>query len=716
MTFDGLNIEDSGDNNLVDIDQDSIFKRSRFIIKGDNNIIKLSKTLSYTNFIINIRGNNKKITIKASNKNINGLKLVSIRGDNQVFSFGENFSCGGLEVQMNDGDEMFTVGDNCLFSWGIKARTSDGHSIVDLNTKRAINPPKDIHIADLVWVGEDVSFLKGSKISANSVVGSRAVVTKSFEKTNIVVAGFPAKIMKENITWDRRKPSEYNSSVDSVDSVGGFLDLGLDRHIDISNLRDSIGVMLTNAETGIFRFIHSYVNEEGGVLDNSFWDTFFDAVSDVKDLERISYNKVHEITSLEKIRIHHKFDVKYIVESRKMTSFISNGIKKAVMRDFTPPSKIIDNSYILICGYLPATMVSSHTHLVSNHIKSILSADKNCSVVLLVTGEYDFLLEDTYISRWPNGKNLINLENSGFKDSLCSDELSRFKLINISEEVSVHSNVDVKYERAVKHIFHYSPSKIFLIGGGGVRSQYIDAILSGVYKLVYLPTSIDDNPLRHCDYSISHWIGHSNSVGIDSKYVPLVCEPQGGAVTDSQHNSTSDSVNIVSALSRNLLPNLLKQWKSDHANSAYYNEFIDILEDANVCWNIVGRTSVEDLKNVDERVSRLIEKGVINVTPFQKDLRHFFRENDLYLQPIGFTGGGNSALMAAAEGLSVLSLSLTDPAAYFPDFVFPSTVADYMMKLKEYLNEPLRMRSDNKVFINCFEKYNYEYVGKILLS
>ena len=162
--------------------------------------------------MINIKGNNKKIVIANSRKNINGLKIVSIRGEGQIVKIGDNFSCGGMEIQMNDENETLTIGNNCLFSWGIKARTSDGHSIVDLNTDRAVNLPKDISIADRVWVGEDVSFLKGSKISSDSVVGSRSVVTKAFDKTNIVIAGFPAVIVKENIKWDRRRPSEYNGA------------------------------------------------------------------------------------------------------------------------------------------------------------------------------------------------------------------------------------------------------------------------------------------------------------------------------------------------------------------------------------------------------------------------------------------------------------------------------------------------------------------------
>jgi acetyltransferase-like isoleucine patch superfamily enzyme len=210
MDFSGLVVEDNGADNIIEIDGNANFKRSRIIVNGDNNVIKLGKTLSYTNFVVNIKGNNKLLEIQPSTKNINGLKFVSIRSDNQQFKIGNNFSCGGMEVQMNDGNEKCTIGADGLFSWGIKIRTSDGHSVVDLASNKAINLPKDVHIADRVWVGEDVSFLKGAEISSDSVVGSRAVVTKRFNQSNCVIAGFPAVVVKENIKWDRRKPSEYN--------------------------------------------------------------------------------------------------------------------------------------------------------------------------------------------------------------------------------------------------------------------------------------------------------------------------------------------------------------------------------------------------------------------------------------------------------------------------------------------------------------------------
>ena len=121
---------------------------------------------------------------------------------------------------MNDGNEECAIGNDSLFSWGIKIRTSDGHSVVDLDSGMAINMPKNVKIGDRVWVSEDVSFLKGAEIPSDCVVGSRAVVTKAFNQSHCVIAGFPAKIVKENIKWDRRMPTEFNDIRHSAALLG----------------------------------------------------------------------------------------------------------------------------------------------------------------------------------------------------------------------------------------------------------------------------------------------------------------------------------------------------------------------------------------------------------------------------------------------------------------------------------------------------------------
>lgn len=207
--FEGLNLQvDEG--NSLNISDECSFLNSKVVIKGTGNVIEISKALVHRALIINLSGNNKKISIQESSKNINHLKIVSIRGNNQKISIGKDFSCGGLEIQMNDGDENLTIGDDCLFSWGIKMRTSDGHSVIDLDTGKAINLPKDINVGSHVWIGEDVKLLKGSGIPNNSVVGSFSVLTKTFTDENTVIAGHPAKVVKNNVNWHREMPSKYN--------------------------------------------------------------------------------------------------------------------------------------------------------------------------------------------------------------------------------------------------------------------------------------------------------------------------------------------------------------------------------------------------------------------------------------------------------------------------------------------------------------------------
>ena len=207
----GLHAEIEGEN-IISISHDANFESSRIIIKGDGNNIKIGGG-NFKSFVLNLIGNNKKIIIKKTKKNISNLKITSIRADNQKVIIEEDFGCGGCEVQMNDGDETLFIGKDCLFSWNIKIRTSDGHSVIDLKSGQAINLPSDVEIGNHVWICEDVKILKGVKVPDNSIVATSAVLTKRFEETNILLGGFPANIIKRGVTWDRRMPYQYNKSI-----------------------------------------------------------------------------------------------------------------------------------------------------------------------------------------------------------------------------------------------------------------------------------------------------------------------------------------------------------------------------------------------------------------------------------------------------------------------------------------------------------------------
>lgn len=95
--------------------------------------------------------------------------------------------------------ENITFGNNCILGWNVSIRDCDGHSVFQ-NGER-INLNEKVKIENHVWVGQDVKILKGTIISANSVIAMNSCVTKKFNQTNIIIGGYPATIIKENIEW-----------------------------------------------------------------------------------------------------------------------------------------------------------------------------------------------------------------------------------------------------------------------------------------------------------------------------------------------------------------------------------------------------------------------------------------------------------------------------------------------------------------------------------
>lgn len=57
-------------------------------------------------------------------------------------------------------------------------------------------------IGNNVWVGSEVTLLKGTVIPDGSVVGYGSIVTKAFDEESVIIVGSPAKIVKRNIRWN----------------------------------------------------------------------------------------------------------------------------------------------------------------------------------------------------------------------------------------------------------------------------------------------------------------------------------------------------------------------------------------------------------------------------------------------------------------------------------------------------------------------------------
>ena len=111
---------------------------------------------------------------------------------------------------------MISIGNNCMCASEIYLRADDGHSIIDLTTNKPTNFSSDIIIGNNVWLGFRSTILKGSKVNDGSVVGFGSIVNKKFEEKNILIAGVPAKKVKENISWKEPTPEKYIKTIENV--------------------------------------------------------------------------------------------------------------------------------------------------------------------------------------------------------------------------------------------------------------------------------------------------------------------------------------------------------------------------------------------------------------------------------------------------------------------------------------------------------------------
>ena len=96
------------------------------------------------------------------------------------------------------------IGCDCMFSRNIHIRTGDSHSVTNMSGER-INTSRSIDISNHVWIGTEVIVLKGCSVGENSVVGAGSILSGKSYRGNSVIAGVPAKEIKQEITWKRER-------------------------------------------------------------------------------------------------------------------------------------------------------------------------------------------------------------------------------------------------------------------------------------------------------------------------------------------------------------------------------------------------------------------------------------------------------------------------------------------------------------------------------
>lgn len=193
----GKNIIKKARGNRLQID--GLMNGARIHINGKENEILIKNPKINMGLHIFINGNHNRLIIE-ENCVLKNLTVWIEDDANEVYIGKNTLIYGATKLSCIEGKRI-TIGENCMFSDGIDIRTGDSHSILNKEGKR-INASKDVVFSNHIWIGHDVTVLKGVCVAKDSILATKSVVTKAFTQEGIVLAGNPAKIVKENINWD----------------------------------------------------------------------------------------------------------------------------------------------------------------------------------------------------------------------------------------------------------------------------------------------------------------------------------------------------------------------------------------------------------------------------------------------------------------------------------------------------------------------------------
>jgi acetyltransferase-like isoleucine patch superfamily enzyme len=120
-------------------------------------------------------------------------------GKQAVLEFGgrrdTHYGCGITANSIILVQKSIRIGFGTIIAWGVVISDSDSHN------KNWGTPVEPVMIGDHVWIAHDVSITKGAIIPSGCIVGAKSLVNKKFIGENLLIAGVPAIIRRDNVDW-----------------------------------------------------------------------------------------------------------------------------------------------------------------------------------------------------------------------------------------------------------------------------------------------------------------------------------------------------------------------------------------------------------------------------------------------------------------------------------------------------------------------------------
>lgn len=151
--------------------------------------------------------------------------------------------------------ELLEIGENVFLHKGTKILTHDWASWCFVNSDAEFYPSHGyVKIGNNVWLGENVSILKGVTIGDNVIIGLGSIVTKNIPSNSIAV-GSPAKVIGSYEDYKRKRSKQYVD--EAVDFARAIIDSG--REPTINDFYDDYPVFVDGRNYQDYNYPYSKI-------------------------------------------------------------------------------------------------------------------------------------------------------------------------------------------------------------------------------------------------------------------------------------------------------------------------------------------------------------------------------------------------------------------------------------------------------------------------
>lgn len=200
-------IEDRGSGNTVDVPEGFTLSGR---ITGNGNHVSIAPSGRRSSLTLRINGNGNRVVIGRDTALNNSFVYI---GNHVTAAHGTELIIGDMTTSeptcafylYNSGNRLH-IGRDCMISSNVTIRCGDSpHLIFDHESGTDLDVSEGVFIGDHVWIGEKIYITKNVTIPSESIAAACSVVTRRFTEPRVVLAGNPAKVVRQGIKWLRNE-------------------------------------------------------------------------------------------------------------------------------------------------------------------------------------------------------------------------------------------------------------------------------------------------------------------------------------------------------------------------------------------------------------------------------------------------------------------------------------------------------------------------------